>query len=244
MRVLKPFEPDGEAGDKFFLKYWEGLEEEIDQGLLDPTQDLVPVNPAPDIVINSFVVRHSSGLTRPPGISMPNLVLTGGDEIYALWFFPVVRPEEISEKSGKPSGHNAFLMVRHMYEVVLEGVLLDQLPSPYFYPEAAQWRPPSSADSLASMRKELQAAGRWAPMPPEFMSRGGSSTSEAKKRAARDNAVIARRKRSDLAMARYERIREAHASGLSLDEIAGELDLSREAARKLLERSQRANVQG
>lgn len=83
---------------------------------------------------------------------------------------------------------NLFFMVQESIRHSVKGKLVENIPSPWFYPmhySTLTWK-------LASLRGELFLHKCWnKTMASEFSSRGGQSTSERKKRSSQKTVIIA-----------------------------------------------------
>lgn len=191
MNTDRDFQPD-----EFLDAYLRDIDDDLPEGFWDA--ETLPVNIAPGRSIGAFAIRYSALAMKNKAIPDPHLLFRRGREVLGVWFLAVpVDPTEVSVRSGKTSGLNVLLQVRNEIALALEGVIYRdgmEMPNPLLEdePAAVDWRNPAVAGSglvLTDIRRAMTKEGIWQRVTPiEFLKKGGSSTSEAKKKAARQNA--------------------------------------------------------
>lgn len=214
---------------EFLARYWAGLEDESDYALTDADDvPTIPVNPHKERALNAFALSLRRAPERAEGFAPANLVVRADNTTHALWFVARINPSASKQV-------NLLRQIRHQYGVRFEGEPVDKILNPLFHDEDVIWR--DGLNQLAVLRYAIREAKEWHPsMPPEFLARGGASTSPAKRSAARANWTLARQTKTATALDRA-RARLALADVMEPEQVADAIGCTVESLPKLLRRA-------
>lgn len=144
-------------------------------------------------------------------------------------------------KADKPHAENTFLQVQEAL-MKAHGATervnhSDQIPVPWAQ-ELSGWY--GKSYTLSGMKDQIKAAGFYKNiMPVEFLSRGGSVTSEAKKEAAKANIIKAHKELQKKALERAIALVSYADSGATKEQIAEKFDFSLHSVDSTLSRARK-----